>query len=210
MDSRITPPPPTLGYLQVEALLGDFFGVKPRDREGWFRARIIKLRKYKLTPPSGRGKTIAYDRDWCSRWFLALTLTIELGNDPEPVAALMIKEWRRQTPPDAIIRGEASLRDLCAHARTSKGDRDHTYLTVTRVGAGMPPKIGYSTGIAAFEAIAYDSLAKRVWPQIVDLTTLLHDLDQAFDLAVNPPPAEPPKPSAQQILRDHMRKQANE
>ena len=60
MDSRITPPPPTLGYLQVEALLADLFGVKPRDREGWFRARIIKLRKYKLTPPSGRGKVISY------------------------------------------------------------------------------------------------------------------------------------------------------
>jgi hypothetical protein len=199
MDSRITPPPPTLGYLEVEALLGDLFGVKPRDREGWFRARIIRLRRYKLTPPSGRGKVVAYDRDWVGRWFLALLLTLELGNDPEPVAAFMLKEWRRQTPADAIDQGTASLRDLVEEARERKGDTDHIYLTVTRVGAGMPPHIRCTTGIKAMESIAHDSLAKRVWPQIVDLTVALRQLDAAIDKAAAGEP-EPPKKTAREIL----------
>jgi hypothetical protein len=208
MDSRITPPPPTLGYLDVEALLGDLFDVRPRDREKWFRARIIRLRRYGLTPPSGRGKVVAYGRDWIGRWYLALLLTVELGHDPEPVAHFMQREWSRRTPANAVDRGEASLRDLVEAARESKTDTDHIYVTVARAGAGKPPRIRYTTGIEALRAVAFDDLAKGMLLATLDLTAVLRRLDAAIDQTTRPP--EPPKKTAREILRAHLRRQGEE
>ena len=213
MDSRITPQPVTLTYPQVEHALAGLFGVtQRRNIEGWFRGRIIHLRRRGLAPPSGRGRPFAYTTSWVERWFLGLALSIEHGHEPEQVAGFIQKEWRRQTGPNAVDRGEGSLRDLCAHARTSETDTDHTYLTVAPPRKGEPPNIRYTTGIKAFESIAYDSLAKRVWPQIIDLTVAMHDVDAAIAKAANPEtePREPPKKTPREILRDHQRRQGEE
>jgi hypothetical protein len=206
MDS-MTPHPPTLGYEDVERVLADLFAVKPRDREGWFRGKLIYLRRNGLTPPSGRGRVIAYDREWITKWFLALLLTLRLDRDPAKVIQFLMAEWSRRVSPSAVDRGEGTLREIAARARESKHRDDHVILTIDHDLSGALT-VRYMTGIRAMEAFGYSLAEDGRLVMVFDLTVALRRLDDAIDKATMPP--EPPKKTVHEILHDLMRRQGKE
>src|SRR5215468_3025722 len=83
------------GYYVVEAALAEMFGVhRKADREGWFRSRLIYVRRSGITPRSGRGKVIEYDFEWIAKWYLVLLFTLRLGREPKMVLETL-KRWNR-------------------------------------------------------------------------------------------------------------------
>jgi hypothetical protein len=215
MDSRTNPPPLTLGYEDVETVLAQTFGVRPAEQKKWFRAKMTYIRRFGLTPVSGRGRVIRYDTDWITRWYFALLLLIRADRDPAKVIQFIISEWKRRAPSldadmdtAAVERGEGTLRTIAARARASQGRNDHVILTIDLDDTGAP-KVGYMTGVAGMTGLGY-RLAEGPLVMVFDLSAALAKLDRLIDKAANPEP-EPPKPkTAQEILRDHMRQRGEE
>jgi hypothetical protein len=176
------------GYDEVETALAAVFGVDAAGQSGWFRARIINLRRIGLSPASGRGQVIAYDFEWAAKWYLGLLLTVRLGRDPSVVVKFIKAKWDRPTGrkrqlSEAVDRGEATIRDLVKVAREVRRPDDHVILTIRHGAVSELPIVGY-TAIAGMKSLGF-WLAGRDDPgvpllTIVDLTAALHRLDAAL------------------------------
>jgi len=202
------------GYYVAEAALAEMFGVtRKADREGWFRSRLIYMRRSGITPRSGRGKVIEYKFEWVARWFLALLFTLRLGREPKMVMET-IKRWNQpagrpdRTPNEAANRGEATIREIILTAmepeRRERSD-EHVILFIDYGLPSEPLSISYTTGLQGMKS-AYYYLARGrpdltvpagVPPKSIplvtqfDLTAALSRLEAALKAAAAPTAPQP-------------------
>lgn len=93
----MTKPETSFGYAVVEQALMAVHGFV-EQRRGAFRARLVHFQRLKIVPASpGKGRRIAYRREYIYRWAVALEFA-EFGIDPSEIKKMLDMDWRRIAP----------------------------------------------------------------------------------------------------------------
>jgi hypothetical protein len=96
----VNEPETTYGYAVVEQALMAGHGFVEQKR-GAFRARLIHFQRLKIVPAApGKGRRIAYRREYIFRWAIALELA-EFGINPTEIKIILDMDWRRIV--DAVL-----------------------------------------------------------------------------------------------------------